>query len=238
MRWQLRGDIVATARAMNDSGLNQGTSGNIGVRVDGGHFLITPSGVPYHEMQGSDVVELALDGTRVTGGKHPPSTEWRMHAGIFAARPDIDVVLHAHSMYATALSCHRRGIPAFHYMVAKAGGHDIRCAPYATFGTAELAAHAVAALDGRRACLLSNHGMLAIGSTLDGAFALAREVENLAEQYLHALTLGEPVHLDAGEMDRVLERFKTYGKPDRVTSLRVLERPAAPPRPGRSGNTR
>lgn len=195
---------------MNALGLNQGTSGNISARI-GDAMLITPSAFPYEAMEGDDLVTVPLDGTVPSAGA-VPSTEWRMHAGILAARPEVGAILHAHPPFATALACLRRGIPSFHYMVAVAGGHDIRCADYATFGTPALADRALAALDGRRACLLANHGIVACGGTPGEALDLAVEIETLATQYHHALTIGEPVLLDGEEMDRVVEAFRTYGR--------------------------
>jgi L-fuculose-phosphate aldolase len=205
----LRRRIVATCRRMNALGVNQGTSGNVSARTRGG-LLITPSGVPYDALKPEGIVALAADGTVAGGGT--PSSEWRFHVDILAARPDAGAVVHTHSVHATALSCLRRGIPAFHYMVAAAGGDTIRCAPYATFGTQALSDNALAALAGRRACLLANHGVIAIGRDLDAALALAVEVETLARQYLLALQAGTPAILPAAEMRRVLEKFETYGQ--------------------------
>ncbi len=205
----LRQAIIAAARAMNAQGLNQGTSGNLSARTDDG-LLITPSGVSYEDLRPGDIVAMGLDGT--ADGAMPPSSEWRFHRDILAARPEAGAVLHAHSPFATTLACLRRDIPAFHYMIAVAGGRDIRCAPYATFGTQALADGALQALEGRGACLLANHGMIAIAETVPAALALAVEVETLAEQYWRALQVGEPVLLDDAEMDRVVEKFKTYGQ--------------------------
>jgi L-fuculose-phosphate aldolase len=208
---ELRRDMIATARRLNASGLNQGSSGNLGVRVEGG-FLVTPSGMDYDRMVPADIVLMRFDGT--PDGRRKPSSEWRFHRDILASRDDAAVVLHIHPMFATTLACLGRAIPAFHYMVAVAGGSSIRCAPYATFGTAELSRHVVAALDGRKACLLANHGMIALGATLAQAFRLAEEVETLAAMYWRALQVGEPVLLDEAEMARVIEKFKTYGRQD------------------------
>jgi len=205
----LREAMIATARRMNASGLNQGTSGNLSQRVEDG-FLVTPTGMDYEAMAPEDLVLMRFDGSHE--GRRKPSSEWRFHRDILAARPEVGAVLHAHSMFCTTLACLRRGIPSFHYMVAMAGGVDVRCAPYATFGTEELSRHAVAALEGRKACLLANHGMLALGRDLAGAFKLAVEVETLAAMYWRALQGGEPVLLDAAEMAVVLEKFKTYGQ--------------------------
>jgi L-fuculose-phosphate aldolase len=205
----LREAMIATARRMNASGLNQGTSGNLSQRVEDG-FLVTPTGMDYDTMVPEDLVLMRFDGTHE--GRRAPSSEWRFHRDLLAARPEVGAVLHAHSMFCTTLACLRRGIPSFHYMVAMAGGADIRCAPYATFGTEELSRHAVAALEGRKACLLANHGMLALGRELASTFKLAVEVETLAAMYWRALQVGEPVLLDAAEMAVVLEKFKTYGQ--------------------------
>ncbi len=205
----LREEIVDIARGMNARGLNQGTSGNVSARVAEG-MLITPSAVPYATMEPEDIVLMGLDGEVETGSRRP-STEWRMHAGVLRARPEVRAVLHAHAPACTALACLGREIPAFHYMVAVAGGTTIRCAPYATFGTAELAARAVEALDGRTACLLAHHGMLAVGKTPRAALELAAEVEALAETYRRALAVGEPEVLSDEEMERVLEAFRGYG---------------------------
>jgi L-fuculose-phosphate aldolase len=205
----LRCAIIACARRMNEVGLNQGTSGNLGVRVDGG-FLVTPNGMDYAALKPEDIVFMRFDGSHE--GRRLPSSEWRFHRDILAARADVDVVLHAHSMFATTLACLRRGIPSFHYMVAVAGGRDIRCAPYATYGTEELSRHAVEALKGRKACLLANHGLIALGKNLAAALKLAVEVETLAAMYWRTLQFGEPALLDAKEMTRVLKKFSTYGK--------------------------
>jgi L-fuculose-phosphate aldolase len=205
----LRLALIDTARRMSTLGLNQGTAGNLSRRVAGG-FLVTPTGMDYDALEASDIVRMGMDGSHE--GERLPSSEWRFHRDILAARPEIDVVLHAHSMFATTLACLRCEIPAFHYMIARAGGASIRCAPYATFGTEELSRHAVAALEGRRACLLANHGMIVIGPTLRATLGLAVEVETLAAMYWRALQIGPPVILDEAEMDRVLEKFKTYGR--------------------------
>jgi L-fuculose-phosphate aldolase len=204
-----REELIATGRRMNASGLNQGTSGNLSVRVEGG-LLVTPTGMEYEGLRPEDLVLMRFDGSHE--GPRRPSSEWRFHRDILAARPEVNAVLHAHSMFSTTLACLRRPIPAFHYMVAMAGGTSIRCAPYATFGTEELSRHAVAALEGRKACLLANHGLITVGADLAAAFKLAVEVETLAAMYLRALQVGEPVLLDEAEMAVVLEKFKTYGQ--------------------------
>ena len=200
--------LVAAARRMNQLGINQGASGNLSVRAGGG-ILITPSGLSYQAMAPVDLVEMTFDGAwRCAAAGRCPSSEWRFHLDILRARPEFGALVHSHPRNATALACHGRGIPAFHYMVAVAGGDSIRCAPYATFGSAGLSQHALKALKGRGACLLANHGMIACGADLDAALALALEVETLAAQYCTALALGEPEILSAGEMARVLAKMK------------------------------
>lgn len=209
---ELRHAIVHHCRQFAPSGLSTGTSGNISVRCDmagEAALLITPSGVGYEALRPDDLAHMRLDGSWT--GPLKPSSEWRFHRDIYVARADAGAVVHAHPTHATALAVQRRAIPAFHYMVAAAGGHDIRCAPYATYGTEELSNHALAALQDRQACLLGNHGLIAIGPHLAQAFGLALEVEELSHQYLLALMTGTPVVLDGDEMDRVLEKFKSYG---------------------------
>jgi len=218
MSFLARDELIATARAMNAAGLNVGTAGNVSLRTRRG-FLITPTGMPYDGLKPSDLVEVGKDGR--ASGSRLPSSEWRMHQGIYDARPEVEAILHCHSPHATAISSLRRGIPAFHYMVAVAGGSDIRCAPYATFGTEELARLAVEALRDRTACLLANHGMLALAGTLEKSMKLALEVENLARQYAIALSAGEPVILDEREMALVLEKFKTYGQQRSAAPFRL-----------------
>jgi L-fuculose-phosphate aldolase len=206
----LREALVATVRAMNAADINRGTSGNASVRLDAGAFLVTPTGMRYETLDPADVVRMTLDGA--WAGARKPSSEWRFHRDLYAARGDAGAIVHTHGPFSTAIACHERGIPPFHYLVARAGGRDIRCARYATFGTQELSDHAVAALDGRRACLLAHHGAIALGATLDAALALATEVETLAEMYWRALTLGEPPLLSDAEMDVVVAKFATYGQ--------------------------
>lgn len=203
--------VIAACRRMCAEDLTRGTSGNISIRtVDG--MLITPSGVAYETMDVADLVALTLGGTPLVARERRPSTEWRMHARIYETRPDINAIVHTHSLYATALACIRRPIPPFHYMVAAAGGSDVPCTPYATFGTDELAAHAAAALSDRNACLLANHGVLAAGRSVARALALAREIETLAQQYCIALQAGEPVLLTEAEMAVAGEAFAGYGE--------------------------
>ncbi|KQU51696.1 hypothetical protein ASG72_09255 [Bosea sp. Leaf344] len=208
---QLRAEIVAVAQAIDRAGFCPSKSGNVSARFGDG-LLITPSGLPYAQTRPDDLIALSLDGT-VLSGSRKPSSEWPFHTAIYRARPDAQAIVHTHSPRATALSCTRRGIPAFHYMIALCGGADIRCADYATFGSPELAANAVAALEGRKAVLLANHGVIALGGSLAGAHQIVAEVENLAGQYLDILAAGlAPVILDDQEMARVSARFAGYGK--------------------------
>ncbi len=209
---RLRRALIDTCLAMNASGVNQGTSGNASARLDQRRFLITPSGRPYDAMKPVDLPVMALDGG--WSGEFRPSTEWRFHRDIFAERPDVGAIVHAHSPFATALACLRLDVPPFHYMVAVAGGDTIRCAPYATFGTQALSDHALAALEGRKACLLANHGLIATGATPQRALALAIEIETLCGMYLRARAVAEPTRLSADEMARVIGLFRTYGTPD------------------------
>jgi L-fuculose-phosphate aldolase len=215
MSTDLRQQLLEAARGMNASGINQGTSGNLSHRLPDG-LLITPSSLPYALMEPQDLVALDLDGRPLAGipaSRHRPSSEWRLHADVLRRRPEVNAVVHCHSVRATALACHGRGIPSFHYMVAVAGGEDIRCAPYALFGTPELSQLALTALDGRKACLLGHHGQVTLGQTLDQALRLAIEVETLAAMYLEASRLGEPPLLGSAEMARVLEQMQAllYG---------------------------
>ncbi len=207
----LRSEIVAVAKAIDAAGYCPSKSGNVSARFGGG-LLITPSGLPYEQMQPSDLIHLSMDGV-VLSGTGKASSEWPFHVAIYVARPDAQAIVHTHSPRATALSCARRGIPAFHYMIALCGGADVRCAEYATFGTPELGRNAVVALEGRKAVLLANHGVIALGASLKGAHTIVAEVENLAGQYLDLLASGlKPVILDADEMARVEAKFAGYGK--------------------------
>lgn len=210
----LRKQIIATARAMNACGLNQGASGNVSARrPEGEGMYVTPSGVPYDAMRVRDIVSMDWSGEwAVKEAGRKPSSEWRFHRDILVARPEFGAVVHAHPIHCTALAVHGRGIGPFHYMVALAGGRDIRCAGYATFGTQELSDLVIAALEGRRACLLAHHGLIACGADLDRALALAVEVETLAAQYLAALELGEPSELSDAEIEAVLAKMaQGYG---------------------------
>ncbi len=206
----LRREMVDICRRMNVIGLNQGTAGNLSIRHGDG-ILITPSALAYDEMGPDDIVAMSFEGHYA--GPRRPSSEWRFHRDILAARPETQVVLHAHPTFCTALAVQERGIPCFHYMVAVAGGNDIRCAPYACFGTQALSDAAVAALAGRSACLLGHHGLIVIGPSFAKALWLAVEVETLARIYIHALVMGEPPRLTESQMTQVHERIRAlnYG---------------------------
>lgn len=205
----LREQLIVTARAMQPAGLNRGTSGNVSVRCGEG-FFITPTGLPYEALIADDIPLMALDGSHQ--GSRKPSSEWRFHRDLYASRPEVGAVLHAHSPFAVSLACLRRAIPPFHYMIARFGGDTIRCADYAIFGSPELSTAAVLAMQGRKGCLLANHGLLVAGRDLADAFALAVELEELCEQYWRTCQLGEPVLLSAAEMAAVLEKFQSYGQ--------------------------
>ena len=205
----LREQLLTIARKLSETGLNRGTSGNVSVRAAEG-FLVTPSGMTAEAMTPHAMVLMDFNGQ--PHGPGTPSSEWRFHRDILAARPEIGAVIHTHSMFATTLACLHRDIPPFHYMIALAGGDSIRCAPYALFGSQALSDAAVAALQERKACLLANHGMIALGRDLEDALAVAVEVETLCEQYWRALQVGEPYLLSAQEMAEVMEQFKGYGR--------------------------
>lgn len=206
-------ELIATARAMAAARLNQGTAGNLSVRHGEG-FLITPTGMDYADLEPADIPWMGLDG-RVEG-RRTPSSEWRFHRDIYAARPEAGAILHAHSPFAVSLACLRRELPPFHYMIARFGGDTVRCSAYALFGTQALSDAALAALEGRSACLLANHGMLVFGKSLKQALDLGVELEALCEQYWRACQLGEPVLLSPKEMAEVQERFKGYGQQGKV----------------------
>jgi L-fuculose-phosphate aldolase len=208
---ELRTGIIAACKHMNAIGLNQGTSGNISARF-GDRMLITPSGVPYQDMAAEDLAAMPIEGDYGSWeGPLAPSTEWRFHLDITRARPEVGAIVHAHSTFATALAIARKEIPACHYMIAAAGGPTIRCASYATYGTKELSAAALQALEDRSACLLANHGMIATGPNLDKAMWLAVELETIARQYVVSVSIGGPVLLSNAEIARVKEGFKSYG---------------------------
>jgi L-fuculose-phosphate aldolase len=205
-----RDEIIAVTLALDEAGMVPNKSGNVSCRVAGG-FAITPAGVPYRELVLAQIVTVPLEGAPAPGEPRP-SSEWRMHAAIYRERPDVTAIVHTHSPRATALASAGRGIPPFHYMIALAGG-DVRCMPYATFGTAELAESAVRGLERRRACLLGNHGVMAVGTSLASAHAVAIEVENLAAEYLAMLAAGlEPKLLEEAEIQKVVAKFAEYGR--------------------------
>lgn len=206
----LRAQLIATAVTMSARGLSPGRSGNVSARFQSG-MLITPTGMAYGDLKPKDIVFVDGDGG-VMGGQRKPSSEWHFHLAAYAARPDKHALVHTHSMHATVLACSHKGIPAFHYMVAVAGGHDIPCVPYATFGTDALAHHVAEGLKLRDACLMANHGQVAIGDTLEAALELAFEVETLAEQYFKVLLLGPAHILPDSEMELMLEKFRSYGQ--------------------------
>ncbi len=207
---KLRKQIIETAIEFNTSGLSIGTSGNLSVRTSQG-YLITPTGIPYHQLKEVDIIEMDLQGNIIQGDLKP-SSEWHFHQGIYQVREEINAIVHVHSNYATGIACTRQDIPAFHYMVAKAGGDSIRCAEYATFGSEALSENAVKALEERCACLLANHGMIALGEDIKSAYKLAEEVENIAKHYWISKQSGKPVLLDEKEMKLNINKFKTYGK--------------------------
>jgi len=211
---RLREAVIEAARGMNRCGINRGRSGNVSarLRLDGfDGFVVTPSGVDYGGLQSSDLVALHADGRPRAPGGLRPSSEWPLHRAIYAARPDAGAIVHTHSVFATTLACLHRGIPAFHYMIALAGG-DVRCAPYAIFGSDELAAGAVDALADRCACLLAQHGLVVLASDPAEALELALQVETLAEIYWRALQIGEPRLLGSTEMSFVSDKFTAYGQ--------------------------
>jgi L-fuculose-phosphate aldolase len=213
---KLREALIAACRELVQRGLTYGVSGNVSVRRDEGRFFVSPTGMQYDALEPDDIPLMDLDGRWF--GRRRPTSEWRFHRDVFRCRDDVAAIVHTHSPKATSLACTGRGIPSFHYMVAVAGGSDIRCAPYYTFGTQELSDAAVAALDGRKACLLANHGVIAVGANLPAALALAGEVENLAAQYCTALAVGDVRILPESEMRQVVEKFRTYGRQDAADS--------------------
>jgi L-fuculose-phosphate aldolase len=204
-----REQLLGIMQRLLQSGLNRGTSGNASVRVNNG-LLLSPTGMDVEDMIASDMVFMNEEGE--FEGERKPTSEWQFHLDILNARPEIGAVIHTHSMFATTLACLRKDVPPFHYMIAISGGNTIRCAPYALFGSESLSCVALKALEGRRACLLANHGMIALGENLKQAFDVAVEVEALCEQYLRALQVGEPAILTPQEMTEVFEQFKGYSK--------------------------
>ena len=206
----LRHSLIAAARSLQENQLGVGTAGNLSARIEQG-YLITPTGVDYEILKPADIVSMDLRGNAAEGDLIP-SSEWRFHQDIYVNRTDAGAIVHTHSPYATALACTRQDLPAFHYMVAGVGGTTVRCAEYATFGAQALSDHALAALADRHACLLANHGVIALGEDLAAAFKMAQLVEELARQYMLSRMMGSPVLLDDAEMEINLEKFKDYGK--------------------------
>ena len=207
----LRAKIVELCREMNATGLNQGTSGNISAR-HGDSMLITPSGIPYETMEPDMIARMAVeDDTGAWEGPCRPSSEWHFHRAILRSNDDFGAVVHTHSTFATVLSMSRTTIPACHYIIAAFGGSDVRCADYATYGTAELSGNIIRAMQGRSACLMENHGMVAAGANLDEAMWAAIELETLSRQYYHASMAGKPNILPDEEIAVVREKFKDYG---------------------------
>jgi L-fuculose-phosphate aldolase len=206
-----RNELLKTARRMHELGLAPGTSGNVSVRTPQG-LLVTPTGIPYGDLQPDDMVEIKPDGA-VRPGQRTPSSEWQLHRDLLATRQDVQAIVHTHSAYCTTIACLRRPLPAIHYMIALANTAEIPCADYATYGSAELAANVARALERGRATLMANHGMVAVGDTLADALRLAAEIETLAGHYWRALQIGDPVILDAAEVVRVGEKFRDYGQP-------------------------
>jgi L-fuculose-phosphate aldolase len=211
---KLREEIIAQARWMNASGLNQGTSGNISARY-GDRMLITPSATPYDAMEPDMIASMPLEGDYGSwDGPLKPSTEWRFHLDITRAKPEVGAIVHTHSTHATVLAIAGKSIPSCHYMIAAFGGMDIPCAPYATFGTAELSKHALKALEGRTGCLLANHGMIATGASLAKAMWLAVELETIAKQYYMSLLIGGPNLLNEAQIADTVKGFGSYGLQD------------------------
>ena len=202
--------IIKYANMLNSEKLSTLRSGNVSVRYKNG-FLITPSGVKYSLLKEDDIVFVSLDG-KFDETKNKPSSEWKFHKDIYSFKNEANAIVHAHSTHATAVSAHNKDVPAFHYMVALAGGNDLKCAKYATFGTQELSDNIINALKNRKACLMSNHGQVAFGDNLEQAFELAQEVENICHQYINAIKIGEPKILSSSEMDVILEKVKNYKK--------------------------
>ena len=224
----LRGEIVARCREMNASGINQGTSGNISVVFED-RMLISPSAIPYDQLEPEMIASFPLDGGGAWAGTKTPSTEWRFHLDLLRERPDAQAVVHAHPPYCTTLAIARKEIPACHYMIAAFGGNNIRCAGYATFGTQKLADLALAAIRDRTACLLANHGMIAIGETLAKAMWRAIELETIARQYYLSLQIGGPVLLSDAAIERTARGFAGYGLQDEAKSPRARKTPRRRP---------
>ena len=215
----LKLEVIKYAKKLNDTNLSPLRSGNVSVRTDlSGKegFFITPSGIKYEDLVAESIVFLELNETnnlkKISDKTINPSSEWCFHQDIYIKKIDAKAIVHAHSANATAVSAHGKNIPAFHYMVALAGGNNIKCAEYATFGTKELSENILKALEERKACLMSNHGQVVFGKSLDEAFELAQEIENICHQYINAIKLGKPKILSDDEMKKILEKIKNYKK--------------------------
>ena len=215
----LKLEVIKYAKKLNDTNLSPLRSGNVSVRTDlkgKEGFFITPSGIKYNDLQEDKIVFLEMDEKKneqkIIDRELNPSSEWKFHQDIYINKPDAIAIVHAHSPYATAVSAHGKNIPAFHYMVALAGGDDIKCADYATFGTKQLSKNIIQALNERKGCLMSNHGQVAFGKNLDQAFELAEEIENICHQYINTIKLGNPKILSFEEMNKILEKTKNYKK--------------------------
>ena len=216
---ELKKEVIKYAQKLNSTNLSPLRSGNVSIRVTNNNvegFLLTPSGKRYENLVPEDIVFLALkeeyDNLKLFNTSLNPSSEWRFHQDIYLKKKEAKAIVHAHSPHATAVSAHGKAIPAFHYMIALAGGDDIKCAEYATFGTTELSKNIIKALENRKACLMSNHGQVAFGVNLKQAFELAEEVENICHQYIIALKIGNPKILSSVEMNKILDKIKHYKK--------------------------
>ena len=216
---ELKKEVIKYAQKLNSTNLSPLRSGNVSVRVIRDNvegFFLTPSGKRYEDLIPEDIVFLSLkeeyDNLKLFNTSLNPSSEWRFHQDIYRKKIEAKAIVHAHSPQATAVSVHGKSIPAFHYMIALAGGDDIKCAEYATFGTTELSKNILTALEKRKACLMSNHGQVAFGTNLKQAFELAQEVENICHQYIIALKIGEPKILSSTEMNKILDKIKHYKK--------------------------
>ena len=216
---ELKKEVIKYAQKLNSTNLSPLRSGNVSVRVIKDNiegFYLTPSGKRYEDLVTDDIVFLSIkeeyDNLKLFNSSLNPSSEWRFHQDIYRKKKEAKAIVQAHSPHATAVSVHGKSIPAFHYMVALAGGDDIKCAEYATFGTTELSKNIINALEKRKACLMSNHGQVAFGTNLKQAFELAEEVENICHQYIIALKIGNPKILSSTEMNKILDKIKHYKK--------------------------
>jgi len=205
-------DLFQSSLILNRQGLNHGATGNLSCRSSNA-FFITPSGVNFENLDAESMVEVSIDGNVIDSeSNHKPSSEWLFHRDIYASRDDINAIVHTHSVFSSTLSVLGKGIPSFHYMIAVAGGDSIRCSDYALFGTQELSNNIIIAMEQRKACLISNHGMIAIGRDLNEAINIAIEVEHLAQLYVQAKMIGTPKLLNDIQMLEVINKFKTYGE--------------------------